>query len=159
MVSTFNLLAYKMWDETLLGGLFPHFPTWMTACLPQLTSFALPGLSRENSSSSRPGSALSASHRNTVGGVRLRPGSAGGRRQRPLSIATTGMTASMYEERQRPTPTSTPSHTRGKGAGMSAGESSQQWILVFWEDRDAFEMKGCLSVGEQLIKILTFCPL
>merc|ERR1719362_1917369 len=77
-----------------------------------------PGLSRENSSSSRPGSALSASHRNTVGGVRLRPGSAGGRRQRPLSIATTGMTASMYEERQRPTPTSTPSHTRsGKGAG------------------------------------------
>merc|ERR1719187_291842 len=75
-----------------------------------------PGLSRENSSSSRPGSALSA-HRNTVGGVRLRPGSAGGRRQRPLSIATTGMTASMYEERQRPTPTSTPSHTRGKGAG------------------------------------------
>merc|ERR1719460_3229107 len=76
-----------------------------------------PGLSRENSSSSRPGSALSASHRNTVGGVRLRPGSAGGRRQRPLSIATTGMPASMYEERQRPTPTSTPSHTRGKGAG------------------------------------------
>merc|ERR1719458_384294 len=75
------------------------------------------GLSRENSSSSRPGSALSASHRNTVGGVRLRPGSAGGRRQRPLSIATTGMTASMYEERQRPTPTSTPSQTRGKGAG------------------------------------------
>merc|ERR1719476_1072346 len=79
-----------------------------------------PGLSRENSSSSRPGSALSA-HRSTVGGVRLRPGSAGGRRQRPLSIATTGMssgmTASMYEERQRPTPTSTPSHTRGKGAG------------------------------------------
>merc|ERR1719370_2004335 len=76
------------------------------------------GLSRENSSSSRPGSALSASHRNTVGGVRLRPGSAGGRRQRPLSIATTGMTASMYEERQRPTPTSPPSHTRsGKGAG------------------------------------------
>merc|ERR1719151_232333 len=75
------------------------------------------GLSRENSSSSRPGSALSASHRNTVGGVRLRPGSAGGRRQRPLSIATTGMTASMYEDRQRPTTTSTPSHTRGKGAG------------------------------------------
>merc|ERR1719445_1918196 len=79
-----------------------------------------PGLSRENSSSSRPGSALSA-HRSTVGGVRLRPGSAGGRRQRPLSIATTGMssgmTASMYEERQRPTPTSTPSHSRGKGTG------------------------------------------
>jgi len=78
------------------------------------------GLSRENSSSSRPGSALSA-HRSTVGGVRLRPGSAGGRRQRPLSIATTGMssgmTASMYEERQRPTPTSTPSHSRGKGTG------------------------------------------
>merc|ERR1719445_346240 len=77
-----------------------------------------PGLSRENSSSSRPGSALSA-HRSTVGGVRLRPGSAGGRRQRPLSIATTGMssgmTASMYEERQRPTPT--PSHSRGKGTG------------------------------------------
>merc|ERR1719445_389363 len=78
------------------------------------------GLSRENSSSSRPGSALSA-HRSTVGGVRLRPGSAGGRRQRPLSIATTGMssgmTASMYEERQMPTPTSTPSHSRGKGTG------------------------------------------
>jgi len=79
-----------------------------------------PGLSRENSSSSRPGSALSAHNRTTVGGVRLRPGSAGGRRQRPLSIATTGMsagmTASMYEERQRPTPMSTPSHSRGKGA-------------------------------------------
>merc|ERR1719305_253968 len=78
------------------------------------------GLSRENSSSSRPGSALSAHNRTTVGGVRLRPGSAGGRRQRPLSIATTGMsagmTASMYEERQRPTPMSTPSHSRGKGA-------------------------------------------
>merc|ERR1719331_1616685 len=27
-----------------------------------------------------------------------------------------GMTASMYEERQRPTPMSTPSHSRGKGA-------------------------------------------
>merc|ERR550525_2259585 len=96
-----------------------------------------PGLSRENSSSSRPGSALSASHRNTVGGVRLRPGSAGGRRQRPLSIATTGMTASMYEERQRPTPTSTPSHTRsGKGAGMTIRsiKPPPQWILlVFWE--------------------------
>merc|ERR550525_1580414 len=78
------------------------------------------GLSRENSSSSRPGSALSAHNRTTVGGVRLRPGSASGRRQRPLSIATTGMsagmTASMYEERQRPTPMSTPSHSRGKGA-------------------------------------------
>jgi len=33
----------------------------------------------------------------------MRPGSSGGRRPRPLSIATTGMTASMYEERQRPT--------------------------------------------------------
>ena len=128
---------------------FSPFLTWMTACLPrglylsqkpkmtnidpcarpQLTSFALPGLSRENSSSSRPGSALSAHNRTTVGGVRLRPGSAGGRRQRPLSIATTGMsagmTASMYEERQRPTPMSTPSHSRGKGAaGMSGGSSA-----------------------------------
>ena len=128
----------------------------MTACLPRLTSFALPGLSRENSSSSRPGSALSA-HRNTVGGVRLRPGSAGGRRQRPLSIATTGMTASMYEERQRPTPTSTPSHTRGKGAGMSAGESSLD-PGVLRSSRDTFEMRGCLSLGKCLIKILTFCP-
>jgi len=66
-----------------------------------------PGLSRENSSSSRPGSALSTSGRGSVGGaqvggVRLRPGSSGGRRPRPMSIATTGMTASMYEERQRP---------------------------------------------------------
>ena len=145
-----------MWDDALFGGPFNSFPhfnqTWMTACLPPLTRFALPGLSRENSSSSRPGSALSA-HRNTVGGVRLRPGSAGGRRQRPLSIATTGMTASMYEERQKPTPTSTPSHTRGKGAGMfSAGESSHCGsIVVFWEYRDIFEVKLCLSMGESRI--------
>merc|ERR1719481_1607865 len=67
-----------------------------------------PGLSRENSSSSRPGSALSTPARGvggagSGGGVRMRPGSSGGRRPRPLSIATTGMTASMYEERQRPT--------------------------------------------------------
>jgi len=67
-----------------------------------------PGLSRENSSSSRPGSALSTPARGVGGagsgsGVRMRPGSSGGRRPRPLSIATTGMTASMYEERQRPT--------------------------------------------------------
>jgi len=61
-----------------------------------------PGLSRENSSSSRPGSALSAGGRGS-GGVRLRnSGGGAARRQRPLSIATTGMTASMYEERQKP---------------------------------------------------------
>jgi len=60
------------------------------------------GLSRENSSSSRPGSALSAGGRGS-GGVRLRnSGGGAARRQRPLSIATTGMTASMYEERQKP---------------------------------------------------------
>ena len=159
--------------------IFSLFSTWMTACLPrglylskkskmtnidpcarpQLTSFALPGLSRENSSSSRPGSALSAHNRTTVGGVRLRPGSAGGRRQRPLSIATTGMsagmTASMYEERQRPTPMSTPSHSRGKGAaGMSGGSSA--WcsgkIGLFCGGKGVFPW----TMDHQ--KILAFCP-
>merc|ERR1719158_2330268 len=76
------------------------------------------GLSRENSSSSRPGSALSTPARGagagSGGGVRMRPGSSGGRRPRPLSIATTGMTASMYEERQRPTVTHVP---RQKSSG------------------------------------------
>jgi len=62
-----------------------------------------PGLSRENSTASRPSSAMSGSR----GQVRMRSGP--GRRPRPLSIATTGMTASnsgmtssMYEERQKP---------------------------------------------------------
>jgi len=62
-----------------------------------------PGLSRENSlAGSRPGSSLSAPRPNTSSGVRMRDKGQGARRQRPLSIATTGMTASMYEERQRP---------------------------------------------------------
>merc|ERR1712050_131003 len=56
-----------------------------------------PGISRENSTASRPGSAMSGR-----GGVRLRSAPGGGRRPRPMSIATTGMTASMYEERQKP---------------------------------------------------------
>jgi len=55
------------------------------------------GLSRENSTASRPGSAMSGR-----GGVRLRSAPGGARRPRPMSIATTGMTASMYEERQKP---------------------------------------------------------
>jgi len=60
-----------------------------------------PGISRENSTTgSRPGSALSAP-RPSTGGVKMRVGG-GARRPRPLSIATTGMTASMYEERQKP---------------------------------------------------------
>merc|ERR1712002_544398 len=46
---------------------------------------------------SRPGSAMSGK-----GGVRLRSAPGGGRRARPMSIAPTGMTASMYEERQKP---------------------------------------------------------
>merc|ERR1712002_388664 len=46
---------------------------------------------------SRPGSAMSGK-----GGVRLRSAPGGARRPRPMSIATTGMTASMYEERQKP---------------------------------------------------------
>jgi len=58
-----------------------------------------PGISRENTSS-RPGSAMSGSSGPPRGAVRLR--SAPSRRPRPTSIATTGMTASMYEERQRP---------------------------------------------------------
>jgi len=68
-----------------------------------------PGLSRENSlAGSRPGSSLSAPRPNTAG-VRLRDKTGGGRqRQRPLSIATTGMTASMYEERQRPSQSHVP---------------------------------------------------
>merc|ERR1719242_1253493 len=57
-----------------------------------------PGISRENSSASRPGSALSSAR--AMSGVRLR--SAPSRRPRPMSIATTGMTTSMYEERQKP---------------------------------------------------------
>merc|ERR550532_897189 len=57
-----------------------------------------PGISRENSSASRPGSALSSGR--AVSGVRMR--STPTRRPRPLSIATTGMTTSMYEERQKP---------------------------------------------------------
>jgi len=70
---------------------------------------ATPGLSRENSlAGSRPGSSLSAPRPNTSSGVRLRDKGGAGRRQRPLSIATTGMTASMYEERQKPTPTHQP---------------------------------------------------
>ncbi|XP_023325040.1 ensconsin isoform X2 [Eurytemora carolleeae] len=63
-----------------------------------------PGLSRENSTASRPSSAMSGGGR---GQVRLR--SAPTRRPRPLSIATTGMTSStngmttsMFEDRQRP---------------------------------------------------------
>jgi len=56
------------------------------------------GISRENSSASRPGSALSAARPSQ--GVRMR--STPSRRPRPMSIATTGMTTSMYEERQRP---------------------------------------------------------
>jgi len=56
-----------------------------------------PGISRENSTASRPGSAMSGR-----GGVRLRSAPGGARRPRPMSIATTGMTASMYEERQKP---------------------------------------------------------
>merc|ERR1719370_2492989 len=55
------------------------------------------GISRENSTASRPGSAMSGR-----GGVRLRSAPGGPRRPRPMSIATTGMTASMYEERQKP---------------------------------------------------------
>lgn len=62
------------------------------------------GLSRENSTASRPSSAMSGGGR---GQVRLR--SAPTRRPRPLSIATTGMTSStngmttsMFEDRQRP---------------------------------------------------------
>merc|ERR1719361_1903789 len=53
---------------------------------------ATEGISRENSSASRPGSALSSSR--AMSGVRLR--SAPSRRPRPMSIATTGMTTSMY---------------------------------------------------------------
>ena len=71
--------------------------------LPTNPVLSLPGISRENSTASaaRPGSALSGSSARTPGsGVRLR--SAGARRPRPMSIATTGMTSSMYEERQKP---------------------------------------------------------
>merc|ERR1719479_419843 len=57
-----------------------------------------PGISRENSTASRPGSALSSGR--AMSGVRMR--STPTRRPRPLSIATTGMTTSMYEERQKP---------------------------------------------------------
>merc|ERR1719356_1321225 len=61
------------------------------------TKHRSPGISRENSTASRPGSAMSGR-----GGVRLRSAPGGARRPRPMSIATTGMTASMYEERQKP---------------------------------------------------------
>jgi len=61
-------------------------------------------ISRENSTASagRPGSAMSgaAAGNRTMSGVRMR--STPTRRPRPMSIATTGMTSSMYEERQKP---------------------------------------------------------
>merc|ERR1740128_1137744 len=70
----------------------------------QSTAPNTPGLSRENSTASRPSSAMSGGGRG--GGVRPRSATAAPRRPRPLSIATTGMTssmngmtASMYEER------------------------------------------------------------
>jgi len=89
-----------------------------------------PGLSRENSTASRPGSAMSGGGR---GAVRLR--SAPGRRPRPLSIATTGltasnggMTASMYEERQKPPlrnkSLATPKFDRMKRARSVTGENN-----------------------------------
>jgi len=65
-----------------------------------------PGISRENSTASahRPGSAMSGGTAAAArAGVRLRSAPSS-RRPRPLSIATTGMTSSMYEERQRPAP-------------------------------------------------------
>merc|ERR1711892_1597334 len=65
---------------------------------PSSSKHRSPGISRENSTASRPGSAMSGR-----GGVRLRSAPGGARRPRPMSIATTGMTASMYEERQKPT--------------------------------------------------------
>jgi len=88
------------------------------------------GLSRENSTASRPGSAMSGGGR---GAVRLR--SAPGRRPRPLSIATTGltasnggMTASMYEERQKPPlrnkSLATPKFDRMKRARSVTGENN-----------------------------------
>jgi len=64
------------------------------------------GISRENSTASahRPGSAMSGGTAAAArAGVRLRSAPSS-RRPRPLSIATTGMTSSMYEERQRPAP-------------------------------------------------------
>merc|ERR1719220_1517560 len=63
-----------------------------------------PGISRENSTASARSAMSSAAANSRTTGVRLR--SAGARRPRPLSIATTGMTSSMtssmYEERQKP---------------------------------------------------------
>ena len=80
-------------------------PTLFVLCVPLLPTnpvLSLPGISRENSTASaRPGSAMSGASARTPGAqVRLR--SAGARRPRPMSIATTGMTSSMYEERQKP---------------------------------------------------------
>ena len=80
-------------------------PTLCVLCVPLLPTnpvLSLPGISRENSTASaRPGSAMSGASARTPGAqVRLR--SAGARRPRPMSIATTGMTSSMYEERQKP---------------------------------------------------------
>ena len=103
-------------DKTIGKTLFLPYAGHYHPALPTNQPAPPPGLSRENSSSSRPGSALSSTRAPAAGGVRLRPGSAGGRRQRPLSIATTGMTASMYEERQRPQGLTSTVH-RSKGPG------------------------------------------
>ena len=73
--------------------------------VPTNPTLSILGLSRENSTASagRPGSAMSggAANSRTISGVRMRS-APGSRRPRPMSIATTGMTSSMYEERQKP---------------------------------------------------------
>ena len=72
---------------------------WQTS----LALLTVPGLSRENSTTtSRPGSAMSGRGGAASNGGPVRLRSAPPRRPRPLSIATTGMTSSMYEERQKP---------------------------------------------------------
>ena len=83
--------------------LFPP-PCVTSVASPTNPVLSLPGISRENSTASARSAMSSAAANSRTTGVRLR--SAGARRPRPLSIATTGMTSSMtssmYEERQKP---------------------------------------------------------
>eukprot|EP00090_Calanus_glacialis_P005848 TRINITY_DN1454_c0_g1_i6.p1 TRINITY_DN1454_c0_g1~~TRINITY_DN1454_c0_g1_i6.p1 ORF type:complete len:834 (-),score=302.11 TRINITY_DN1454_c0_g1_i6:501-3002(-) len=85
--------SQRSMDREMAGGDFKAKRTASAQGLDRSTE----GISRENSTASRPGSAMSGR-----GGVRLRSAPGGARRPRPMSIATTGMTASMYEERQKP---------------------------------------------------------
>jgi len=113
-------------------------------------------LSRENSTTtSRPSSAMSGggAHRMGQSQVRMRPHTAG-RRPRPLSIATTGMsssmTSSMYEERQKPfhrnRTSATPKLDRTKRARSINGENIED------DQRSTGSSTGCGPVNSAPVR-------